>query len=83
MSEEILNLFREEAAKRGYSSKVMQSGAGHDAMIMASATDVGLVFVPSKGGRSHCPDEWTDYGQIKKGVDVVLGAVLSLAKARV
>ena len=83
MSAEILGLFGAEAAKRGYSSKVMQSGAGHDAMIMASAADVGLVFVPSKGGRSHCPEEWTDYGQIKKGVDVVLGAVLSLAKAAV
>ena len=82
-SAEILGLFGAEAAKRGYSSKVMQSGAGHDAMIMASAADVGLVFVPSKGGRSHCPEEWTDYGQIKKGVDVVLGAVLSLAKAAV
>ena len=82
MSAEILGLFEAEAAKRSYTSKVMQSGAGHDAMIMASAADVGLVFVPSKGGRSHCPEE-TDYGQIKKGVDVVLGAVLSLAKAAV
>ena len=83
MSPEILELFAAEARKRGYSSKVMQSGAGHDAMIMAGITDAGLVFVPSKGGRSHCPDEWTDYGQIKKGVDVVLGAVLSLAEAEV
>jgi allantoate deiminase len=83
MSAEILGLFEAEAAKRSYTSKVMQSGAGHDAMIMASAADTGLVFVPSKGGRSHCPEEWTDYGQIKKGVDVVLGAVLSLAKTAV
>ncbi len=81
MSEEIVGLFTEEAKKRGYSMRSMQSGAGHDAMIMAGITDVGLVFVPSKGGRSHCPEEWTDYEQIAKGVNVILGAVLSLAGA--
>ncbi len=81
MSEEILALFSAEADKRGYTSKMMQSGAGHDAMIMASAAETGLVFVPSRGGRSHCPEEWTDCGQIKKGVDVILGALLTLAGA--
>ena len=83
MSPEILDLFAAEAKKRGYSAKVMQSGAGHDAMIMASVADAGLVFVPSRGGRSHCPEEWTDFDQIKKGVDVVLGAVLALAEGAV
>lgn len=80
MSEEILGLFFAEAEKRGYSSKRMQSGAGHDAMIMASVAETGLVFVPSKGGRSHCPEEWTDCSQIKKGVDVILGVLLTLAE---
>ena len=82
MSPEIVALFDGEAKSRGYSHKVMQSGAGHDAMIMADITEVGLVFVPSKGGRSHCPEEWTDYDQIKKGVDIVLGAILALAEAQ-
>lgn len=83
MSPEIVALFDGEAKRRGYSRKVMQSGAGHDAMIMAGITETGLVFVPSKGGRSHCPEEWTDFDQIKKGVDIVLGAILSLAEAQV
>jgi allantoate deiminase len=83
MSREIFDLFSTEAEKRGYSTKTMQSGAGHDAMIMAAVTDVGLIFVPSKGGRSHCPEEWTDYEQIRKGVDVILGTVLSLSGAKV
>lgn len=81
MSEEMCGLFFAEAEKRGYSSKRMQSGAGHDAMFMASVAETGLVFVPSKGGRSHCPEEWTDYAQIKKGVDVILGVLLTLAEA--
>lgn len=82
MSEKICALFFAEAEKRGYSSKRMQSGAGHDAMIMASVAETGLVFVPSKGGRSHCPEEWTDCAQIKKGVDVILGVLLTLAEGK-
>ena len=83
MSDEIMALFEEEARARGYSHKVMVSGAGHDSMIMAPVAPTAMVFVPSKGGRSHCPEEWTDFGQIKKGADVMLGAVLSLAKAEI
>ncbi len=81
MSEKLCALFLAEAEKRGYSSKRMQSGAGHDAMMMASVAETGLVFVPSRGGRSHCPEEWTDCAQIKKGVDVILGVLLTLAEA--
>lgn len=44
----------------------MISGAGHDAMILAGITDVGLVFVSSKNGKSRCPEEWTDYDQLQK-----------------
>lgn len=58
----------------------MISGTGHDAMILAGITDVGLVFVPSKNGKSHCPEEWTDYDQLQKGIEVVLEAVLVIAE---
>ncbi|WP_286847615.1 MULTISPECIES: Zn-dependent hydrolase [Aminobacterium] len=81
LSREIQTYFIEEAKKRGIRYRSMVSGAGHDAMIMADLTEVGLIFVPSKDGRSHCPEEWTDYEQLKKGVDVVLGTVMKIAKA--
>jgi allantoate deiminase len=64
----------------GFSKESMLSGAGHDAMVMAAITDVGLVFVPSKNGRSHCPEEWTDYEQLQKGIEVVYSAVKELAE---
>jgi allantoate deiminase len=67
---------------RGISTNLMRSGAGHDAMVMAGLTQVGLVFVPSRDGRSHCPEEWTDYAQLQQGIDLVLGAVLRLAEAQ-
>jgi allantoate deiminase len=75
----ILQIFEEEAGIVGITSRRMRSGAGHDAMVMASLTEVGLVFVPSRDGRSHCPEEWTDYYKLKKGVDLVLKAALRLA----
>jgi allantoate deiminase len=64
----------------GLAYKQMMSGAGHDAMVMAGITDVGLIFVPSRAGRSHCPEEWTDYEQLQKGIELVLKAALEIAE---
>lgn len=80
LPESIRELMLKEAAARGISTQVMLSGAGHDAMVMAGLTDVGLIFVPSRGGRSHCPEEWTDYAALKKGADVLLGTILRIAE---
>ena len=64
----------------GLTTKDMSSGAGHDAMIMADIAQVGMVFVPSKGGRSHCPEEWTDYDQLQNGIEVICNAAIALAQ---
>ena len=56
----------------------MVSGAGHDTMIFAGITQTGLIFVPSRNGLSHHPDEWTDYAQIARGADVMFATVKSL-----
>lgn len=63
----------------GLKSRTMVSGAGHDAMIMADFAPTGLVFVPSRNGISHAPEEWTDYDQLAKGVDLLLLALCDLA----
>ncbi|MGB4439634.1 MAG: hydantoinase/carbamoylase family amidase, partial [Sedimentibacter sp.] len=60
--------------------KIMLSGAGHDAMVIASIANVGLIFVPSKGGRSHCQEEWTDYEDLQKGIELAYYEVLNLSK---
>lgn len=77
----ILASLKNSADKLGLSSRTMVSGAGHDAMIFAGITDVGLVFVPSRDGLSHHPDEWTDYEQLQKGVDVIFQTVLEMTEA--
>ncbi len=45
----------------------MPSGAGHDAQTMQSLCPSALIFVPSRGGISHAPEEWTDWPDIEKG----------------
>ena len=79
MHPEIVDALEASARSRGYSARRMVSGAGHDAMVMARLAPVGMVFVPSRGGRSHCHEEWTDYADIAKGADIMLDAALRLA----
>jgi hydantoinase/carbamoylase family amidase len=53
----------------------MSSGAGHDAREMAKEVPSGMIFVPSREGISHVPEEFTDTNDIRDGVDVLLETV--------
>lgn len=66
--------------KLGYSYMILNDGSGHDAMMMTEFTDTNMLYVPSVGGLTHCPEEWTDYEDIKKGADVLLHLVMELSK---
>jgi hydantoinase/carbamoylase family amidase len=70
-----------EAACRelGLSFRTMTSGAYHDAMIMGRRVPVGMVFVPSAGGVSHHPDEYTAPEDLERGVRVLAGTLARLA----
>jgi beta-ureidopropionase / N-carbamoyl-L-amino-acid hydrolase len=70
-----------EAAARevGCSHRRILSGAGHDAQYMAAICPTGMVFVPSRGGRSHCEEEFTPMDDIEHGANTLLGAALELA----
>lgn len=59
----------------------MPSGAGHDAAHMAHLGPMGMVFVPSRDGRSHCPQEWTDLTQIARGVHTLAATLMRLDRA--
>ncbi len=63
----------------GYSNVRMPSGAGHDAQSMAELGPIGMIFVPSRDGISHSPDEYTAPDDVVRGGNVLLGAVLALA----
>lgn len=57
----------------------MISGAYHDAMIMGRRVPVGMIFVPSRDGVSHHPDEYTAPEQLDQGVAVLAGTLRRLA----
>lgn len=65
--------------KLGYSYMILNDGSGHDAMMMTEFTDTNMLYVPSVGGLTHCPEEWTDYEDFKKGADVLLHLVMDIA----
>lgn len=56
----------------------MFSGAGHDAAHLARLAPMGMIFVPSKDGRSHTPEEWTDVGEIAIGARMLLQTIINL-----
>jgi N-carbamoyl-L-amino-acid hydrolase len=55
------------------------SGAGHDAQYMAAIGPTGMIFVPSRGGRSHCEEEFTPMDDIAHGAQTLFLAALDLA----
>jgi len=57
----------------------MISGAYHDAMVLGAQVPIGMIFVPSAGGLSHHPDEYTAPEQIDRGVAVLAGTLARLA----
>jgi allantoate deiminase len=79
LSASIQDLLEQICARRGLSCLRMPSGAVHDAQVMAPLVDTGMIFIPSHGGRSHCPEEYTEPEQVEQGVNVLLDAVIALA----
>jgi hydantoinase/carbamoylase family amidase len=57
----------------------LSSGAGHDAQVLGRFVPAGMIFVPSRGGRSHCPEEYTDWSDIRRATEVLLAVILHLA----
>jgi N-carbamoyl-L-amino-acid hydrolase len=73
-------LIAESAKDLGLTTKLMPSGAGHDAQDMARLAPVGMIFVPSVGGISHSPREFSKPEDIENGANVLLLTLLKLDK---
>lgn len=73
---------RERLAKaatgRGIPFRVLPSGASHDAAHMAKKAPTGLLFVPSRDGLSHAPEEWSSVEDIARGAEVMADALRAL-----
>ena len=79
MHVEVRALLARAAKEAGVQAPEIVSGAGHDAQILASRCNVGMLFVPSIGGRSHCPEEATDPAHLELGATVLARALELLA----
>ena len=62
----------------GLSWKAVPSGAGHDAAHLARLAPMGMIFVPSVDGRSHCPEEYTAPEHVSVGVHVLASTLVDL-----
>jgi len=78
LSDWVTDIIESEVKKISIPYKRMHSGAVHDAAMMAHINSVGMIFVPSVNGKSHAPEEYTAYDDIKSGCDVLLNTVLSI-----
>jgi N-carbamoyl-L-amino-acid hydrolase len=76
--ERIRKLIDETAKSLRLSTKWMPSGAGHDAQEIARLGPVGMIFVPSVGGISHSPKEYSRPEDIANGANVLLHTLLKL-----
>ncbi len=74
-----VRLLEAAAREQGIPTMTMHSGAGHDSQIMAARSNVAMLFVRSKDGRSHTPEEFTTIEDAVAGITVLAGALHTLA----
>ena len=79
--QQVIEIVSETASDLGLSTTHMPSGAGHDAQMLARVCPTGMIFVPSKDGISHNPNEHTDREDLVAGANVLLQSVLALDAA--
>lgn len=76
---EIVEAVCDACATRGLSKRLMVSRAYHDALFMARIAPAGMIFIPSRGGVSHRPDEYSSPLQIRHGTEVLALTLARLA----
>jgi N-carbamoyl-L-amino-acid hydrolase len=69
------------ATSLGLTHQRMPSGAGHDAQEVAHIAPMAMIFVPSVGGISHSPKEFSRAADITNGANVLLNAVMAADSA--
>jgi len=75
-----VELVEATAQRLGHSTRRLPSGAGHDAQMLARICPAAMIFTPSVGGLSHNIAEHTDPTDVTAGADVLLHALLALAR---
>ena len=79
MDEDLIDVLRGSAEACGASWRRMPSGAGHDSQLMAARVPTAMLSVPSVGGRSHTPAQYTSPEGYVRGASVLATALHHLA----
>lgn len=82
MDTSVLRTCAEAVDELGLSRATLFSGAEHDAALIAQKVPAAMLFIPSAGGRSHCPEEWTDLDDIMPGVTALTETLRRLDRTR-
>jgi len=76
---EIIATIRTAAEAEGLVAQTLVSRAYHDTLFMARVCPVGMIFIPSQGGLSHRPDEYSSPDEIAQGVRVLARTLVALS----
>ncbi|NLD19474.1 MAG: M20 family metallo-hydrolase [Clostridiales bacterium] len=80
LNKRLMDKMVSKANDQNLAYKVMDSGAVHDACMIANFADTGMIFVPSINGRSHVPEENTDKADLITGVQFLLDIIIDELK---
>jgi N-carbamoyl-L-amino-acid hydrolase len=72
----LVDILASTCQEMGLPYQHLPSGAGHDAMCMAHLAPQAMLFVPSRGGISHSPEEYTDPESCVTGAQVLLNSLV-------
>ena len=76
----IQKIIKDQAVELNLKTKLMPSGAGHDAQEMIHVAPTGMIFIPSKNGISHSPEEFSSINDMKNGTQLLLRTILKIDK---
>lgn len=75
----LVMLLEQQAKRLGLRYRRMASGAAHDAQMVGQIAPMAMLFVPSRGGQSHSPAEWTSWDDIEAGANLLLQGLVALS----
>lgn len=78
MDKKLRGLLRQSSEELKYSYRDINSGAGHDAMVLSTRWPAAMLFVPCVKGITHNPEEYVFPEALAKGANVLYGAILAL-----
>lgn len=81
-SNSVVNTIEEAVTFFNLTSTAMVSRAYHDALFMGQISDMGMIFIPCKDGKSHRPDEYASPKHIAQGVKVLAYTLAKLSQDR-